>query len=360
MHAKNENVNTQTQPIPGARARQHPPDQRLICALVLLFVILLPGIAPAAQREPRMTTWKGQSYVTLRDMGRFYNLKLSNPKKKIYALKSKWSRLGLEENSRKATLNDRLFWLHRPLEKVGRHWAIHKDDWQYVIDPLLRSSAYLADQDYKIVVLDPGHGGKDRGASGKHGTDEKFIVQELAREIRLQLVNAGVRNVYLTRDHDQYLELEERCRRAKKWKADVFVSIHMNSGANADTVGIETFTMTVPGQNSTHGSKPESTQHPGNRHDAASMILAAKLQDSMVDRLRTPDRGVKRARFAVLKNAPCPAALIECGFLSNPTTEQNFNKPAYRRMTAKAVADGILKYLDDIKRAKLEDAQVPR
>ena len=156
------------------------------------------------------------------------------------------------------------------------------------------------------------------------------------------------------------MKLDERCQLAKRWKADAFISIHMNSTKSSSAAGTESYAMTTPRHASTHSTKPESKTYAGNKHNAANTILAYKIQDNMISKLKTTDRGVKRARFAVLKNAPCPATLIECGFLSNATTERQFEQTAYRKKTAKAIANGILQYLDDIKRAKLEDEQVPR
>jgi N-acetylmuramoyl-L-alanine amidase len=222
-----------------------------------------------------------------------------------------------------------------------------------VIDPLLRSSEHLRRAGYRVVVLDPGHGGKDNGTKDSTGYTEKAAVLDIAKRIRSYLVDAGVSEVYLTRDDDHFIELAQRCRLAKKYNADVFVSIHLNASRSSKPHGVETFAMTKNGFKSTHAKTPDQKRYPGNRHDAPSSLLAYAIQDAYIQKMHLTDRGVKRARFAVLREAPCPAVLTECGFMSNLGEAAQLRSPAYRRRVAETVGTGILNYLDSVKRAHL-------
>ena len=91
--------------------------------------------------------------------------------------------------------------------------------------------------------------------------------------------------------------------------------------------------------------------YPGNRHDGANMVLGHMLQKSLLKYTRAEDRGVRRSRFYVIKCAPCPAALVECGFISNRKERENLMDPKYRDRIAKALAEGIIAYLNTVKRA---------
>jgi len=206
-----------------------------------------------------------------------------------------------------------------------------------------------------VVVLDPGHGGKDRGARGRRGVEEKRVVLDVAKRTRVHLANAGLK-VYLTRDGDRSLTLDERCRKAARWGGDLFVSIHLNSSTTAGATGVETYALTAPGYSPTNGKpnkRSTKTHHPGHRFAEGNTILSYHLHKNLLDRTGSSDRGLRRAGFYVLKNAPCPATLIEMGFVSNKAEEERILKADYRENLAQAVTRGILDYVDAVKRARL-------
>ena len=192
------------------------------------------------------------------------------------------------------------------------------------------------------VTIDPGHGGRDQGAATRR-LREKIATLLISRRVGEILRGCGYR-VHLTRGSDYYVPLGERCRLQRAAKSDLFVSIHVNAAANRSLQGIETYALTPAGAASTSGGKPSQTSFSGNRSDANNILLAYLIQRSLLRRSGAADRGVKRARFAVLRDINAPGVLVEVGFLSNPREEQLLLDPAYREKLARGIAEGIIVY----------------
>jgi len=261
-------------------------------------------------------------------------------------LANKWNVLEFETNSRRAWINGTMVWLQRPSRyERGKGWTIPAVDYETLIDPILRSHAYVPKLP-KLVVLDPGHGGKDTGAIGKRKVYEKLAVLSIAKRVKARLEARKIR-VKMTRTTDVFIPLETRSLIARKAKADLFVSIHADSSGSASAAGIETFVLTAPGCESSnqYGKGGNLSARPGNAYDAANAILGFSVQSNLIKQSGHNDRGLRRARFCVLKNAPCPATLVECGFLSNPTEEALMIRADYREKLAHGIANGVLGYL---------------
>jgi N-acetylmuramoyl-L-alanine amidase len=293
---------------------------------------------------------EGEKYVRLEDMAAFYGGEMvPTPADKVI-VKTRRSEIQFKPDSREVRLANTIVWLHEPMIRVRGNWAIREGDALSVIDPIIRPSEYLSRLGSRIVVLDPGHGGQDTGAKGRRGAEEKRAALDIARRVKTHLVAAGIK-VYLTREGDRFVELEERSRMAKRWGADLFVSIHLNSAANSQAQGAETFVLSAPGFSSTAGGS-SSGMLPANKYTAASTALGFSIQQMLIGQAGVIDRGVKRARFIVLKNAPCPAALVECGFLSHPGEEQNVMKEVYREQLARGIAKGVLNYVGLVRQSQ--------
>jgi N-acetylmuramoyl-L-alanine amidase len=249
-------------------------------------------------------------------------------------------------DSRKLTFNGVLIWLNAPVRREGTALSLSTPDVTRVVHPLLHPEKALAGTAPSVVVLDPGHGGSDTGAIGRNRALEKDVVLDIARRTRDRLSRSGVK-VKLTRDRDVTVRLSTRSRLAKRWNADLFVSIHVNSAHSRTPSGLETYVMSAPGFPSTaQGSPVDRTVYPGNRYDAASMILAYQVHRELLKRHGFTDRGIRRARFDVICNTPCPAILVECGFISNAAEERRMKTESYRQTMADGIAAGILGYLD--------------
>ena len=179
----------------------------------------------------------------------------------------------------------------------------------------------------KRIVIDVGHGGKDSGAIGVNGIQEKDVVLNIANAI-LEL-NNGLDNpldIYLTRYSDTLFSLLDRTKLAKALKADLFVSLHCNHSDNANARGVEVYV-----------ANKESV----NQHD--STWLAFQLQDMLNKTLGFESRGVKFANFQVLRDTIdyCNSILVEMGFLSNLDEESYFTND----INLKALAHTILNFL---------------
>lgn len=175
----------------------------------------------------------------------------------------------------------------------------------------------------RVVVIDPGHGGKDPGATSVRGQEEKAIVLEVAQLITDGLLGRGV-DARMTRQDDRFIELEERSALANRLRADLFVSIHADAARNRAAYG---FTVYVARQ-------------PGPASQAAADAIARRLQGA-----GAPSRGRREANYRVLVGTTCPAVLVELGYLSNAEEAARLAVPAYRRHLADAIAEGIADYL---------------
>lgn len=321
----------------------------LACLLTLAMIPFGGDASPVNTLTPIPAA--GERFISLKDVADYYGFSMRVPPGRDIYLQNKPLSLRFEVDSRQCWYNGTLVWLHAPVLKLRGRWVVTEADVRKVIDPLLRTSGYLALRGYHVVVLDPGHGGLDRGARGRHGVEEKRVVLDIAKRARVHLANAGLK-VYLTRETDRFIELGDR---ADQFNGDVFVSIHLNSSTDPDPKGLETYVLASSGYPPTAappGPPKSGLIHPGNRFDGANTILGYCLQKALLDKAKGEDRGIRRARFEVLREAQCPAALVECGFLSNSAEEQLMLSDKHREDIALAIAKGILDYIASVKNAR--------
>jgi N-acetylmuramoyl-L-alanine amidase len=327
-----------------------------ILSIIVAGILLLALPCPAAPLSNlRVTAAAGERYVSLKDVAAAYGLTLRVPLGKKVYLQGKWNSWTFEVESRQASFNGTMIWLLSPMLKYKGKWMITESDAREIVDPLMRPYAYIGARGYRVVVLDPGHGGPDAGARGKRGVEEKRVVLDVAMRARVHLANAGFK-VYLTRETDRYIELDERGIKAARWAADAFVSIHLNSAPSSAPKGLETFVLSnvgYPSTSSSSRSRGDKTAYPGNRFEHSNTVLGYFMQKALLEKAKGEDRGLKRARFLVLRNAPCPAALVECGFLSNPGEEKSMLDAAHREAIAVAISKGIIDYFNAVKKARV-------
>jgi N-acetylmuramoyl-L-alanine amidase len=177
---------------------------------------------------------------------------------------------------------------------------------------------------YKVVI-DPGHGGSDPGAVGINGLRETDIVLEVSKRVSEFLTNKGVITI-LTRTYERTLDLQPRVTKANNSKADAFVSIHANAtrGKRKDVNGLETY------------------YYSGYR----GYSLAKNIQKQiLIVSPQSPDRGVRRSRFYVIRKTSMPAALVEIGFVTGIYDADLLRQKGYRDKMSFAIAKGILNYL---------------
>ena len=326
-----------------------------VLLLALGIGLATPPAASAQVRTLKAVAYAGKRYVALKDLAAMYGLPLTMPGGKALLIRGQYTSLQFTADGREAMLNGSKVWLHVPVIKVRGNWSLSDADAQFVVDPLVRPSAYLGARGARTVVLDAGHGGKDPGTMSRSGYKEKDLALDIVLRVKAHLAAAGVR-VVLTRDADRFWELEDRPYLAARGAGDLFVSIHMNSALSRSVQGIETFVTAAencpPTAESKLGGRYPAV--PNNQFNHSNTVLGNQLQRAVVGITRAVDRGLKHARFVVLRNSAMPAALIECGFLSNAQEAQKLATPSYRETVALGIAQGILNYLALVNRAKVE------
>jgi N-acetylmuramoyl-L-alanine amidase len=224
------------------------------------------------------------------------------------------------------------------------------------------------------IVIDPGHGGTETGAIGPGGVQEKGLTLLLAQALANRLQQKLPVRVVLTHSEDANLPLDTRAAIANQNRADLFISIHLNSSLGTGAHGAETYflssqatdTRAASSATSENAEKPEAgkggaAEVPGDtaaeddlrlilwdlaqtRHLTESQRLANLIQGELNETLQLKDRGVKQAPFRVLMGAAMPAVLVEVGFLSNPEEEAKLQDAAYRAELVEALVRAITHY----------------
>ena len=271
--------------------------------------------------------------------------------------RSRTSTVVFEAGSRRVVFNGLTIYLNRCAAQGAGGLFVAPVDAADTLGALLFPTRALKSVGGMTVVLDAGHGGADPGTQGVGRTEEKALTLDVAKRVR-QKLTACQMTVWLTRDKDRSTALDERCWRGSKLGADVFVSIHFNASRNASISGIETYIVPAAGYPTTGEleRQPIATRVvpcPGNKFDGANAVLAQYLQRGLLAHSHAEDRGIRRARFYVIRNTSCPAALVECGFLSNPREAARIADAAYRDQLAEGIARGILTYLSRVRELRL-------
>jgi N-acetylmuramoyl-L-alanine amidase len=255
------------------------------------------------------------------------------------------NRLGFEVNSDQAQINGVALRLCFPVASDRGVPQISQLDADKTLRPLLYPPR-TSGKRITTICLDPGHGGRDTGNRvGRN--NEKTYTLALARELHDQLVRAGFK-VLLTRTQDEYVDLPLRPALANRRGADVFVSLHFNATESGrdEVAGPETYCITPVGASSSNAQGEGADFGPttANHFEQKSLLLAYQMQKSLVRSLGAPDRGVRRARFAVLRDAAMPAILIEGGYMTHPAEGKRIFDAGYRHLMARAVVQGLLAY----------------
>lgn len=304
--------------------------------------------APGAPPSPGLVRIAGQEYVRLADWAKAHDFDLHWLRTdETVQLNSHSARLLFTVDSCEARVNGIAVWLLFPLVDRGGTAYIAQQDLQATLRPLLfRPKNAHRPPTIKSVCLDPGHGGKDPGFCVRTKEEKKYTLL-LAQELRRQLARAGLKTS-LTRTADSTLELPARPELARLSKADVFVSLHFNAteAGHNSVQGTEVYCLTPAGAPSTNarGEAGSTASCVGNQFNDQNLVLAYQIQKSLAQNLEAEDRGVRRARWAVLREAVMPAVLIEAGFMSHPAEGRKIQDAGYRRQIAGAIVQGLLAY----------------
>jgi N-acetylmuramoyl-L-alanine amidase len=314
--------------------------------------LLLAGLLSAAAQAPlgRMDrSWMfGAEYVQLDDWARANGgqARWAVPKQELKVVLPAGS-IGFLVDARRITLKGVHVWLSAPVVLRGSSAYVAAADLNGTIHPLLFPPRLALGRPVKTIVLDPGHGGKDPGNQEGRRQEKQYTLQ-LAKDVRDLLTKAGFR-VLLTRSFDTYIAPESRPLIARQRGADLFISLHLNSadGPGGSAVkGAEVYCLTAANAFSTNDRSELGRREwlTGNRHDSRNIQLAYQIQKALVVNAGSEDRGVKRARFAVLKHAEMPTVLVEAAFMTNPGDARKIYETAQRRSLAQAIVDGVQAY----------------
>ncbi len=286
----------------------------------------------------------GRDYLTLDNVSRFYGLGAVNRVSNSFVLGSSGHGLRGSAGSNELYINNLKFILSYPLEEERGELLVSRMDLTKVIEPVLRPSRIRNAALVDTVILDPGHGGYDNGATSIWGNEKTFTLDVACRAKEL-LVQQGF-DVKMTRSSDVFIPLEDRARFANRHRNALFISIHFNSG-NPGASGLETYTLAprgVPSMAADGPSLSDLQQCAGNAEDGENMALATATHASLVYHLQMYDRGIKRARFVVIRDVTIPGVLIEGGFLSNAEDSRKIAGSWYRQQMASCILSAVQNY----------------
>ena len=317
--------------------------------LVGCLAIALAGIAQSAlaSSDWQIVKVRGRDYLTVDNVAKFYGLPIGvEPVAKRIRLDNGKNEVEVMLDSREVVINGARNWLCFPVTEKDGKYLISRVDLAKTLEPQLRPQMIKGLGQIKTVVLDPGHGGFDKGAISSYGAEKDFAL-DVARNLKPLLEAKGL-NVKMTRDRDVFVPLEVRARIANATKDCIFVSIHFNAtGANPDATGFEIFSLTPRGAPSTADDALAlrfMNMEAGSPVDAPSLALSMSVYHSVVGHFSEFDRGIKRARFAVLRLTKVPAILVEGGFLTERGESRLIAQSAWRAKLAQSIATGIINY----------------
>ena len=289
----------------------------------------------------------GRDYLTVDNISKFYGLPAEvAPSGAQIKLETVKNPLEFVRGSREVIINGARGWLCFPLLEQDGKFLVSRTDVAKTIEPLLRPHRVANAGKMRTVVLDPGHGGYDKGAICRYGSEKNFAL-DVARQLRPLLQAKGLR-VIMTREGDYFVPLEVRARIANAARDSIFVSIHFNAtDRDPSATGFEIFSFTPRGAPSTSDNWVTSSSasvQAGSQVDGQSMALSACIYHSLLGHIPEFDRGIKRARFAVLRQTKVPAVLVEGGFLTERGESQLISKKDWRGRLAQAISVGIENY----------------
>ena len=321
----------------------HRFPRLLTLALLLAAAAACLPVIPVRADTWNVVRYENRDYLTLRNVADFYRLQLSQEGHAMI-LSSPGCTIRGDIGSKELIINGVKFIMSSDLVESGGNVLLSRLDLTKLVEPVLRPNRIRGAAAIRTVVIDPGHGGYDHGATSVYGNEKDFAL-DVGLRLRELLQRRGLR-VEMTRSNDTFIPLQDRAAFANQFRDGIFVCIHFNAGSESAT-GIETYTLAPRFVPSTGDDSPSASYLvpcAGNVEDPENMALATAMHASLLNRLPMFDRGIKRARFCVLRLTTIPGVLIEGGFVSNPSEAARIAQPAYRQAEAEAIALAIQNY----------------
>ncbi len=312
-------------------------------ALPLFFALLLAGAPAFSAGDWQVFKHDGRDYITFDNMAEFYGMggvrRVNNTGTMMLGTRS----LRGDSGSVEFHINNLKFNLSYPVVEHGGKLSVSRMDLVKIIEPVLRPSKIKGAEAIDTIVLDPGHGGQANGAYSPYGWEKQYTL-DVCNRARMLFLQTGMK-VYMTRTDDTFVSLDDRVAFANRFDNALFISVHFNSGGAG--TGLETYTLAPRGVPSMMADGPRVSdlqECPGNAHDAENMALATATHASLVVRSKMNDRGIKRARFVVIRDITIPGVLIEGGFLSNTYDAKLIATPEYRQGMATSIFQAVQNY----------------
>ena len=318
----------------------------LALALLTLPVALAPTPAFASE-DWQVIKVGGHDYLSVDNIAKFYGFPAGVP--------SRGRKIGLEDvnrsieftpDSREVMIDGARNWLCFPVIEHDGKVLVSRMDLAKTLEPQFRPQRIPNIEKVQTVVLDPGHGGYDKGATSSYGCEKDFAL-DVARKVRPLLQAKGL-HVIMTRESDAFVPLELRARIANAAHNSIFVSIHFNAtDRDPNATGFEIYSLTPRGAPSTADDSMALSfmnMQAGSPVDAQSVELSACIYHSVLGHIPEFDRGIKRARFAVLRLTKVPAVLVEGGFLTERGESRLIANKDWRAKLAEAISVGIENY----------------
>ncbi len=342
-------------------------------AVLLLFCFFITGCATAPKAREgfpyQIVSLNGQPYFALIDMcedkGVLWDY---DPLSKVLILRKNDKEFKFMAGSRMTIVGDETRELSSSVEIKDSKVYAPLEVFDIIIPPACKfpkkeGAVYL--KQIQTVMLDAGHGGKDPGAIGKYGLQEKDVVLDMVRRIKNQLDNCGLK-VLTTRSDDRFIPLAQRSDMANRNKADIYVSIHANAARSRRIEGFEVYYLTDAVDDDARAlAAAENAPLELDQNDFHSRMLTLKamlwdliytenrkesielahfISSSVSGSMNLKTLCIKGAPFAVLKGSRMPAVLVEIGYISNREGEKKLRNPQYREALAEAIAKGIMDF----------------
>ncbi len=304
--------------------------------------LLCATTARAANDEWAIIKYDGREYVSDKNVHEFYRFETFAPSGKDRVFRSKTVLMRWKVGEQDIYINNIKFSLSFPVTESGGKALISVIDLAKLIDPVLRPKYISRKNKISTVIIDPGHGAHDSGAKGVYGYEKDYALN-LGLRLRKALEARGF-NTKMTRSTDTFLSLDQRVAFANRVDDAIFVSVHFNSSGNSAANGIETYALAPQGTASTNGGSASGSSHNGNSRDAENIALATAVHAMVMHRVGAIDRGIKRARFNVLRGINKPAILFEGGFVTNSGEGKKIHSEAYLDQLANSIADAIVNF----------------
>ncbi len=288
----------------------------------------------------------GRDYVTFANVAQFYRFPKYSHVSRTVSLRDERRGLRAQGGTSEFYINGVRFFSDYPLLARAEANLISATDVAKIIEPVLRPYKIAGAKKIDTVVLDPGHGGEDSGTPGRWGS-EKIYTLDVALAARADLVRAGFK-VEMTRTTDKTVSLEDRVAFANQFPNAVFISIHFNSARGGS--GVESYALAPAGVPSNAVASEEHTPgvethwYPGNAQDPANIALTAAVHGAILSRVSVFDRGVRHARFHVLRDLKIPGVLVEAGFLNDRLDGARIATRQYRQRLGQAIAEAVTNY----------------